>query len=117
MGGTYYAKIQVAPELVADPLVESMNQCAEECGYGTKDEVYRLYKLFESKAGTRHLVSSHGFSAILKKHGITSDELLSRLFSLFSLERLCKFEGVVAALSVFCNPNRLHEAGSDPNSF
>jgi len=97
----YKCIANIAPVLVADPLKEQLKNLATTYGYGTSQNVATLLKLYEQKSGSRGVLSFSGFCSICKRHGVNSEEFLSRLFALHSKDKVIDFEGLVAALSTF----------------
>ena len=103
------AYVDMAPNLVFDPLKEELAALAKEHRYGTSKDLNELLKLYEQKCGQKGVLSEAGFGSILRKHGITSVTMIEKLFVMFQKNKVVSFQGVLASLGMFTNNDRRKE--------
>ena len=103
------AYINIAPNLVFDPLGEELAQLALEHRYGTSKDLNELLKLYEQKCGQKGVLSEAGFGSILKRHGIKSEYLVSKLYWMYAKNKVVSFQGLLASLGLFTANDRRKE--------
>lgn len=106
------AYVDMAPNLVFDPLKEELASLAKEHRYGTSKDLTELLKLYEQKCGQKGVLSEVGYGSILRKHGIGSEAMISKLFNMFQKNKVVSFQSLLATLGMFTNDDRRKEVAN-----